>query len=56
MKVPNKTPQQMVEFWEEELVKLDEEEKLGGITLWSRRFIEAKIDLWKEATGESGPH
>lgn len=47
MKAPNKTPQQMVEFWEAELAKIDEEE-LKGITMWSRSFITAKIDLWKE--------
>jgi len=49
MKVPNKTPQQMVEFWERELTKIDEQEALDGITMWSRNFIKAKIQLWDEA-------
>ena len=48
MGVPSKTPQEMVAFWEKELAKLDKEE-LDGITSWSRNFITAKIDLWKEA-------
>jgi len=47
-KVPSKTPQEMVKFWEAELAKIDEEEASGGITMWSRNFTQAKIDLWKE--------
>ena len=48
MKVPSKTPQEMVAFWEKELAKIDKEE-LDGITLWGRNFAEAKIQMWKEA-------
>lgn len=43
-----KTPQEMVEFWEEELAKIDKEEALEGIALWSRHFVKAKIEIWQE--------
>ena len=44
-----KTPQQMLEFWQKELEKIDEQEALEGITLWERLFIQAKIEIWQAA-------
>jgi len=42
MKVPSKTPQEMLEFWEAELAEMEAQQEIEGVTIWSINFAKAE--------------